>query len=756
MTDRKLQAEPMRTDHYYPSYPEAEGGGSELRNLFAFLRRRRTLILAVCTIGTLAGAYFGFTRPPVYTAQALVKIEPKEAKIVDIQAVAAGLSADAATVETEIRLIQSRAMAEELVERLGLANMSDLRPLETSANGVSAWLVESLRGWLPQDWLFATGLAQEQPQVTPEIAREFAKEQAIDRLLDNLKVKQEGRSLVLSINFTAPSPSEAARIANGLADLYIQRQVAEKAGVTQRASEWLELRVAELQQLVVQGEAEIEQFRAKHGLYETKGLSLQGQQIMNLTQMLVQARAERSEKESRLRYIRDLQSRRESLNTLSEVMNSPYMTRLWEQERELQKAEAELLSTFGEKHPRVQLLKAEQAKVAEKIRSEIQRIVDNLANEIKVLQARERSIEQDIARLMSETDKASQAEIKLRELERQVAVNRALYEQFLQRLKETREQQQLAAANAKVVAYTKPPENPSSRPPLFWVLAGFLASAFAGTGLAWAIDRLDNAVRSGKEIERLFGVPCLGLIPSVSPRLAKKHGGLAGYVVAKPLSIYAEAIRQVFTALRLANVDRPVRVIAVTSSVPREGKTTLSIGLATTLAQAGHKVLLIDLDMRHPSVGRELGTPSRGRLVEYMAGEASEEELIYPATDLGFDVISVNRQSANPSAILASQRMKDLLAALRERYDYLVLDCTPVLGVTDSKLAAELADTVVFVVRWEKTTKDILEDALKQLVEHRVPLGGCVITQVNVRKHARYGYGGIDHYYSKYHKYYVN
>jgi hypothetical protein len=151
-----------------------------------------------------------------------------------------------------------------------------------------------------------------------------------------------------------------------------------------------------------------------------------------------------------------------------------------------------------------------------------------------------------------------------------------------------------------------------------------------------------------------------------------------------------------------------------------------------------------------------LDTDALGRLVEYMAGDAAAEELIYPVPELGIDVISVDRQSANPGAIIASQRMKELFASLRERYDYVLVDSTPVLGVTDSKLTAELVDVVLFVVRWEKTTKDVAEDALKQLVEHRVPLAGCVITQVNVKKHARYGYGGVDHYYSKYHKYYVN
>ena len=744
-------------ERYYGVPQEPSEGGTDLRGLLAFLRRRRSLILGVALVGTLASGYWGFSRKPLYTGQALVKIEPKEAKIIDIQAVAAGLTADAATVETQIRLITSRAMLDALIERLELVDKTAPLPPPEPKNPVANWLADSLGSWLPQDWLFATGLAQEQPEVEPELAYEVGKEQAIDKLLENLKVKQEGRSLVLSINYSSPSPSEAARIANGLADLYIAAQVQEKAGITQKATEWLEIRVAELQEQVVAGEAEIEQYRAKYGLYETKGgLTLQGQQVMNLTQMLVQARAERSEKESRLRYIRDLQGRRESLNTLSEVMNSPYMTRLWEQERELQKAEAELLSTFGDKHPRVQLLKVEQAKVADKIRTEVQRIVDNTANEIRVLQARERSIEQDIARLMNETDRAGQAEVKLRELERQVAVNRALYEQFLQRLKETREQQQLAAADAKVVARAKPPESPSSRPPLFWVLAGLVVSSMAGTGLAWVVERLDNTIRSGKEIERLFGLPCFGLVPYVSPSATRKHGGLAGYQVAKPLSIYAETIRQIFTALRLSNVDRPPRVIQVTSSVPAEGKTTLALGLATSLAQAGHRVVLVDLDIRHPSVGRELGTRALGRLVEYMAGDVGMDELIYPVSELGIDVISVDRQSANPGAIIASQRMKELVASLRERYDYVILDSTPVLGVTDSKLTAELADVVLFVVRWEKTTKDVAEDALKQLVEHRVPLGGCAITQVDVKKHARYGYGGVDHYYSKYHKYYVN
>ena len=752
MKERLEANQPAEQDPYYPAMTDPDDGGVGVRAIISFIRRRKGQIALVALLGTAIAGFYGFTRIPKYTAQAMVVIEPKEARVIDVQAVAAGLSTESSTVETQVRIFSSYAMLDLLVDRLNLVD-----PDSPHSMAAQSSFLDMLAAWVPENLLVATGLAHEEPKFEPEAKLTFAKGKMVDELQKNLKIRQEGRSLVLSVNYTHPDAEYAAWIANGLADLYVRQQVDDKTKTTRRAVDWLEIRVAELQEQTVQAESEAEAYRSKHGLYENRGMTLQSQQIMNLTNMLVEARAARSEKESRLRYIKEMQAKKESLFTLSEVMDSPYMEKLWEQERQLQQTEAELLNTYGEKHPKVALNKVELAKITDKIAKEVQRIIENTSNEIKVLGAREQSVQSDIKNVMGQADSSGVAEVKLRELERQATANRALYENFLQRYKETREQLQLTEANARVVSRATPPDEPSSVPPVFVLLAGFMLSSGVGTGIAMLRERLDSTIKSGKDVERLYGIPCLALVPHLPASIMKKHGGKPhGYLLAKPLSVYSETIRSIFTALRMTNIDNPPKVIHLTSSVPSEGKTTTSVSLATSLAHYGHKVILVDLDIRHPSVGVEVGTKERGKLVEFMVGDVGFDDLIYHHDECGIDLITIGRQSSNPGAILGSKKMRELMAYLREQYDYVILDSTPVLGVTDCKLTAELADITLFVIRWEKTTSDTAEDAVKDLKSHKANLAGAIVTQVNMQKHAKYGYGGLDHYYSKYQKYYVN
>jgi capsular exopolysaccharide synthesis family protein len=226
--------------------------------------------------------------------------------------------------------------------------------------------------------------------------------------------------------------------------------------------------------------------------------------------------------------------------------------------------------------------------------------------------------------------------------------------------------------------------------------------------------------------------------------------------MAKPLSAYAESIRALYTSLQLSDVDNPPKVVLVTSSLPQEGKTTLALSLATFAANSGRRVLLMDVDLRHPSVHRDLGvTPEHG-LVEHLAGERSLEEVIAWDEPSGVHYLPIRRQTANPTDILSSQKMKQMLASLRERFDFIVLDSAPLLGVTDSKVVSLLTDRVLFVMRWEKTSKETSTNALAHLREAKATVAGVVLTQVDVRKHARYGYGDAGQYYGKYQKYYVN
>ncbi len=275
-----------------------------------------------------------------------------------------------------------------------------------------------------------------------------------------------------------------------------------------------------------------------------------------------------------------------------------------------------------------------------------------------------------------------------------------------------------------------------------------------GTLLALLLERLDSGMRSARQVEQALDLPALGLVPRLErmKRSQKPHQ----YLISKPLSAYAEAIRAIYTSLQLSDVDNPPKVVLVTSALPQEGKTTLALSLATFAARSAQRVLLIDLDLRHPSIQRELGTSPPHGFVEYMGGEKHLDEIIFHDEETGLDYLPVKRQTANPTDLLGSQKMRLLMEELRARYDYLVIDSAPLLGVTDTKVAAVLADKVVFASQWEQTSAETARNGLAHLYEVRASIGGVVLTQVDVRKHAHYGYGDVGQYYGKYQKYYVN
>jgi polysaccharide biosynthesis transport protein len=215
-------------------------------------------------------------------------------------------------------------------------------------------------------------------------------------------------------------------------------------------------------------------------------------------------------------------------------------------------------------------------------------------------------------------------------------------------------------------------------------------------------------------------------------------------------------VGSVHAALHLGNVDEPPRVVQVTSAVPAEGKTVFAVSLAASLVQAGRRTLLLDLDLRHPSVTREVAGAEGDRLIPYLMGEARLEDLVTRDEASGLDIVCLRRTPRNPPALLGSQRLRSLIEDLRRRYDHVVIDSAPILGMRDSKLVAGLADATLLLVRWERTTHDAVADALKELADIKAPLAGVVIAQVDVERHARYGYGGIDGYYSKYKYYYTD
>jgi len=749
--------------HEQPQQPpawvvQAEEPGIDIKEIIGIVKRRRWVIISSVLLLTTLATLIGLQQTPHYTAKALVMIEPGENRVVDLESVVQGLGTDTATVDTQIKVLRSRGLIERVMTEQRLFADAEfnalLRQDDTELHLKYAGPWDRFLAWLPNEWLIASGLAEEPLPAALSNDESFVAQAAIDAFDSRLKVAQDGRSYVIAVQFTSVSPAKAARIANATADLYVKDQLDSKLAATSKASGWLGERLESLKEDVRLAEQAVEDYRVANDLVDARGISLFEQELAELNREVSNTRSELAEKRTRLQLIRAMRARGESLDSVAEVLSSIVIVNLRQQEAQLLRQESELRTYYGERHPRMQNLVAEKANLQAKIATEVDRIIKNSENELAVLSGRLGSLEASVAELTGQTEQERQLYVRLRELQREADANRQLYETFLQRFKETREQQDIVEADSRVISRAAAPEQPSTPGARLFAAVGFTASLMLGGLLALLLERLDNGVRSGRQVEELLGLHALGLVPRLDKlkRNMKPHL----YLIAKPLSAYTESLRAIYTSMQLSDVDNPPKVVLVTSSLPQEGKSTLALSLATFAARSDQKVLLVDLDLRHPSVHRDIGSKPEVGFVEYMAGERTLDEVIMRDVDAGLDYLPVKRQTANPTDLLASRKMQQLIKELKHRYDFVVIDSAPLLGVTDSKIIARLADKVLFVTQWEKTAADTARNGLANLREINASIAGAVLTQVDVKKHAYYGYGDVGQYYGKYQKYYVN
>ncbi len=716
-----------------------------LRELLAILRRRRRLIASVVVLITGIATLLGLQVEATYTATALVMVQPQGNRIVDVQQVAQDLSPDAATIETQIKFIQSH---ENLARAADLLNLKGDRAVVELYDGLRGAL-SAASAVLPNKWLIAAGLA-DAPEVQPdptEITR-----RAVNALRTGLKVAQSGHAYVLAISYSAPDPGGAAHLANGVAEAYVLGQLGDKLATTEGAKDWLTRRVEEMRQGLLDSERAVEEYRAAHRLESPGGSDLHAQEIAGLTTELIDAQAEQTAREAKLRKIRELEKSGGSGEILADLLSSPLITTLREQELELQREEAQLSREYGEQHPVIKRVKAEKERIATRLDLEVQAAIQNLQNEIAVTRNRAEAIQGRLQEASGQVALSGQAGVQLRELEREAAANRSLYQTFLVRLKETDEQRELVRPDVRVISPAEAPTTPSSASPVMFMFVGFTASTMIGALLALLMERLDTGLRSTRQIEDLLGIPSLGLVPEVRGL----EGSLSSYLVDKPELAYALAVRALYAQLQLMDVERPPKTLLVTSALPGEGKTTLSISLARCAAELQLRTILLELDVRRPKVAKELGLQPLVGIVELLEGDVPFEQAVQHDEASGVDVLLVARSRTNPSSLLTSPRLVALLGHLEARFDCVIIDTPPVLGVPDAKTLARLADAVVLVVRWHRTKRDAAQAALREIQHFSAQVAGAVLNQVNMKRHARSSYGDAGQYYMKYNIYYQN
>ena len=612
-------------------------GTVDVAFLLQFLwRRKLEILLTVAFVIALSALLIGQIRP-TYSAASTVMIEGRMSQVVDIDSVMSGLPSDAETIQSEIEVIRSRSLAGKVAEKLRL----DMDPeFNRSLRGPGAKeQIAAFSRVFPEAWASLLGSGQEKPVQADRKGETGVWPRVVEALLGRITVDSLGRSRVIKITVESGSARKAATIANTLAELYLVAQLESKFLATQRATSWLAERLESLRANVAASEMAVEAHRRSSGIVQGRNVNLTTEQISELGAQLVTERARRVEAEARLQQVRTLLASAGGAQSLPEVLTSNLIVRLREQEAEVKRKVAELSEQHGEKHPRMINARAELLDLENKIAKEVDLIVEGLRNEVQVARAREASMQESLNALKTEAAEAGNAEVELRALEREAEANRTLLETFLSRSKETESQESYLEADATIVSPAAVPENPSApRKTLLLALAA-LAGVGLGIALAAFLEMFDKGIRSQEQVEADLGVRALGLLPALGGlrRLTKAPDQ---YLLENPISAYAEAVRSLHTALAFNSAGQPPSSVLITSSLPREGKTASALSLANLLGKLGKDVIVLDCDLRHPSIHRSQHEPLAPGLNELLSGVAPLDAVVRKLGASGADYIA--------------------------------------------------------------------------------------------------------------------
>ncbi len=772
-------------------YQEPEQEGITPLEILHKLWHRRRLLITTALFIIAIGLIMLHQKVPRYTATSSLMIGITQSKVVDIEAVITGIgTGNYQAVAAEIEVLRSSDLARKVVKKYDLVLREEFNP-SLRAPGLSSYLnpvpyiknlwtatTASLPAEKPEkpqaepvpapidpdqvtssefitdSWKLALEATPEQQATQVDLPRQ-QEDIAVAIFLSKLGINPIADfSNVVNVSFESTDPALAAKIANDIPETYIIDQLEAKYEATEKATKWLNNQLSELKIKVEASEQAVQTYREQYDITATKGSEIVIEQLSAINSQLIIARSERAQAEARLRQIRKLSGGSDSaIETASEVLSSPIVQRLTEQEAELTRRASELSTVYGVKHPKMIQVNAEITELRNRIRQEIGKVVSGLQNEVEVARLREQSLEQSLAELKQASGQQNQESVQLRALEREAEANRALFETFLNRFKEASSTSGLQEADARVISQAKIPGAPSypnkRRATLMIIFGAFAFSA----ALVLVLEAFSPGLTNPEQMEKQLGLPAIGLIPLV------KGGEPSDYALKKPHSSYGEALNSLRTSLILSNPDEAVTVVQFTSSIPEEGKSTLALSFARLLTSSGKKVILVDADLRRASLEDKIGVSATSKgLTDLVMSDGSDlrEFVIQDSKSPLLIMPKGGAEYVNAIDIFSSKRMENIVAHLKKHFDYVIFDAPPIMAVSDAKILGRLVDKTVFIVRWDKTPKKVISAALKQLQDHDVDIAGSVLQQVNLKRYGRYGYGdsGYYYHYGKYGKYY--
>ena len=736
------------TQHSPAAAPESPKRGWHPTDYLRILSKRRWVAVPGFLLVFLSGAIGSMQTVPIYEARTQLLIEKDARRATSLNTVLEERESwyQDDFYPTQYRILQSRALALRAAAALD-RGQPEVVPAESglsfSLSDVASAAIGSLTSLFapaPADPPTAAAAAEEATGVLRAKA---------DRVLGGLIVTPVRNSRLVDVRFRSPDPNFAARAANTLAAEYISQSLDFRLAATTQANDWLTGQLRDQQRLVEESERRLQEYKEQHnaGSVDDKQ-NIVVQKLNALNQQLVQARLERMDKESIWATVRDLQARGTPLDTAPAVQNSPVVQKLKADLAQKENERAKLGTQYGPAYPAMRDLTRQIETARTELTAEIAKVVGGIEAEYQAARAKETSVQQSLDAQQRESIGLDRKLLEYSAIEREAASNRQLYESLLVRAKETGAAGEYRGSNIQVIDRAEVPRFPvlpnTSRDLLFAAIAGVLVAC----ALAFGIEHFDSRIKLPDEIRTHLGLPFLGMIPAFE----NKHEGGEGPLLWPDVPpAFAESMRAIRTAVLFSSAAEGGRVVVVTSTGPDEGKTLVSSSLAITLAQAGQRTLIVDADMRRPRVHEALGRAQEPGLSNVLVGETPPADAVRVTPVPNLSILAAGHIPPNPVELLCSPTCAALVADLKSRFDWVVIDAPPVMPVTDAAVLSNVATGVIFVVGAEMTARQNAIAALDQLRGVGARFIGAILNRVQVTRHSYY----YSPYYRKaYGKYY--
>jgi capsular exopolysaccharide synthesis family protein len=668
----------------------------QLQDAWAVIRKRRqvaltffAVLVGVVLVGTL-------NQKPIYRATVTIVVLPDTPKVVSFQEVedlgASNYFLYQDYFNTQHKILRSNSVAALVIDRLGLT--------EPGPGGTRKAL-------------------------------------APERLIENLEVEPVKESQLVRVSYQDPNAQQAARVANTVAQVYLEENLNQRVHVTKQAVDFLAQRLTELKDQVVRSENEVFKFKRDNdivGWDEKHNLVLQ--KLVDLNAAYSKVHTERVELEARARRLRSLVASGTDRQAILPVIESNLIQQLKEHLVDLERQQSELAGRYRPGHPKMQRLTSQVTLLKGRVDAEVSRVIAAVGHEYELKYAEERSLGAELDAAKAQAMELNRKLISHASLQQEAETNQKLYDIILGRLKETDIASNLRANNARVIdAADTPPRPVKPNVPLNLSLA-LLLGLVGGVGLAFCFEYLDDTLKTQDDVARHLGLPLLGVVPAIEPGEAVTRDL---YVHTHPKSTIAESLRSLRTSLDFLGAARPLRTLMITSATPLEGKSTTSANLGAVLAQAGRRVVLIDTDLRRSRLHKSFGLANERGFSNLLLGSDDLASVVQATEVPGLSVIPSGPLPPNPSELLGSRRMDEILALLGARFDVVLFDTPPVIAVTDATVLGRKLDGTIFVVKSGQTRRGVAAEACRRLNEVGLNVVGVVLNGVDTSP-GGYGY----------------